>query len=112
VKVYRVERIKEPLAGRSSPCFDITEHWHKLPAPGADGVPFPFKSSQEWVCGTTSKKAFKLWWKKKDLHKLPEYGMKAVILEVPEEYVKKGKHQCLIKRDQAVFVSELTRKEL
>jgi hypothetical protein len=100
--VYRCESTLDPLAG---PDRNTAKDWIDLPNPIYDGIE-NFKCYVD-VCGTLTKKQFKLWWKvgKKAKKELKED--KYLILKLPSDKVKWGEHQVAFPRTKAKVIGEL-----
>jgi len=105
--VYRVENAHNPYAGRPRGVYRYEKNWSKLPSPKDDGINWYMSGTN--VCATKSIRQFRLWWSSiGSLKKIPE--AKVVMLKISPEYVKKGKHQVVIRRDKAIEVGTLSNK--
>jgi len=100
--VYRCESTLDPLVG---PDRETAKNWCNLPNPQSDGIE-KFEMEVD-VCGTQSKKLFKLWWHVGREAKARLSQDKYLILKVPSDKVKRGEHQVTFPRREAEIIGEL-----
>jgi hypothetical protein len=102
--VYRCESDK-PMDCEHDHPYTKHKSWDELPCPKKDGL---YHLWNYEVCGCSSLKQFHKWWPKGEwVTKRPKNMY--LIFEVPDKYVRKGKHQVVFKRRKGKIIGALTK---
>ena len=104
--VYRCESPNYLAEGnRHEHPYTKRKSWGPLPSPEEDSIGF---INNNEVCGCSSLKQFHKWWPKGKWVTTRKHNS-YLIFEVPNKYVRKGKHQVVFERRKSKIIGALTK---